>query len=358
MVAIPENTRTTIHAINDAWEAREADQPKRAHLGASQVGRACAREIWYSFRWALHRIPEGRMLRLFNRGHREETSLIESLRLAGATVHDVDPRTGEQFQWSAHGGHIGGSMDGCALGLIEAPKTWHCLEFKTASDKYFKMLQRDGVEKSKPEHFAQMQLYMLWSGMDRAYYLAVNKNDDQLYSERIRFDRSRAEHYLNQAKTIVDSAEPPQRLSSDPTWWQCRFCDFHALCHGDKVADANCRTCVHITPMPERAETINEPKWWCTHHKLEVPFRGQCLGCPQHRFIPALMPLGKPVDGDQDANWVEYERDGQRFRNGEAGDMSFTSKELSTMVVSDLTNTSVLELRKMFDGRFVKDEAA
>ena len=47
-----------------------------------------------------------------------------------------------------------------ALGLLEAPKTWHVAEFKTHSAKSFAELVAKGVVLAKPQHAAQMQVYM------------------------------------------------------------------------------------------------------------------------------------------------------------------------------------------------------
>ena len=46
------------------------------------------------------------------------------------------------------------------LGIPEAPKTWHVLEFKTHNSKSFAKLEKEGVQKSNPMHYAQMQVYM------------------------------------------------------------------------------------------------------------------------------------------------------------------------------------------------------
>lgn len=58
---------------------------------------------------------------------------------------EVDPETGRQFRVEAHGGHFGGSLDAVALGPLEAPKTWHVVEFKTHSAKSFAELVAKGV---------------------------------------------------------------------------------------------------------------------------------------------------------------------------------------------------------------------
>ena len=90
---------STVAKLYRALEDRTADSP-RPHLGASVIGRPCARELWYSFRWGTESDFNGRLLRLFRRGHQEEGPLVADLRNAGVTVLDADPRTGKQFQFS------------------------------------------------------------------------------------------------------------------------------------------------------------------------------------------------------------------------------------------------------------------
>jgi hypothetical protein len=65
-----------------SWEARQS--PPRPHLGASQIGNDCNRALWYSFRWAVWPHFDGRTLRLFDRGQREEAVFVEELRRIGA----------------------------------------------------------------------------------------------------------------------------------------------------------------------------------------------------------------------------------------------------------------------------------
>ena len=143
--AAPTPTRDAIFA---AYEA-DADDGFRQHLGASLIGKSCERALWYDFRWATPARFPGRMLRLFETGQLEEARLVRNLRRIGATVLEVDPETGRQWRVEAHGGHFGGSLDGVALGLLEAPKTWHVLEFKTHSAKSFRELVAKGVRRGQ-----------------------------------------------------------------------------------------------------------------------------------------------------------------------------------------------------------------
>ena len=136
MAALPPPPAATVAAIYAAYEATRGDG-FRDHLGASLIGKPCERALWYDFRWITPATFPGRILRLFETGQLEEARLVRNLRATGATVLDVDPETGRQFRVEAVGGHFGGSLDAVAIGLIEAPKTWHVVEFKTHSARSF-----------------------------------------------------------------------------------------------------------------------------------------------------------------------------------------------------------------------------
>lgn len=301
---------TMTMAAIDAATLEKADNGFRPHLGASLIGRKCERELWYSFRWATRSEFPARILRLFKRGHNEEHNLNGLLRDAGVTVHSVDPQTGRQFSFGS--GHFGGSMDAAGVGIPDAPQTWHAIEHKTHSDKSFQSLKQKGVQESKPEHYAQMQCYMSWSGMNRALYMAVNKNDDDLYLERIDYDAAFAKSLFDKAERIIFASEPPQRISDKPDWFECKFCDHHATCHGTQAPAVTCRSCLHSTP--ERAGA-----WTCARHgNAEIPVKAQREGCQSHRYIPAVIHWARPVDAGEADNWVRYELpNGKHFVNGQ-----------------------------------------
>lgn len=252
MSLFPDRPAPTRDAIFAAYEA-DRDDGFRPHLGASQIGKSCERALWYDFRWATPARFPGRILRLFETGQLEEARLVRNLRRTGATVLNVDPETGRQWRVEAHDGHFGGSLDAVALGLLEAPKTWHVVEFKTHALKSFRELVARGVVEAKPQHAAQMQVYMALTGLTRALYVAVCKDTDDLHVERVRADRKQAERLLAKARRIIEAARPPARISEDPAWWECRFCDHHAVCHDVAAPAVTCRSCLHATPVYARA---------------------------------------------------------------------------------------------------------
>lgn len=325
MVAIAPPQVTTANAVLDTIE-RTQEGGHRPHLGASLIGHPCERHLWLSFRWAKAQRWEGRMLRLFEIGRRAELRFVEELRAAGVTVHDVDER-GQQYRVSDEqaGGHFGGSMDAAAQNLPEAPKAWHVCEFKTHNDKSFRDLQAKGVQKAKPLHWAQMQVYMGLTGMDRALYYAENKNDAALYTERVHFDKAEFTKLRERALRVIRAAEPPARISADPAWFECKFCHFHALCHGDEAPEANCRTCAHSTP-----EMDANARWSCAARQADIDIEQQRKGCRGHRVIPILLErIGQMVDASPEA--VTYQTaDGKRFINGDpdANPKHFSSAEI------------------------------
>ena len=308
MAELPASSSPTRAAIFAAYEA-DADDGLRSHLGASLIGKDCERALWFDFRWTTRARHAGRLLRLFETGQREEARLVQNLRRIGATVLEVDPETGRQFRVQAHGGHFGGSLDGVAINLPEAPKTWHVLEFKTHSAKSFNDLVAKRVRDSKPQHFAQLQVYLHLTGITRAMYLAVCKDTDDLYVERVEADPVFAQGLLDKAARVIFAPTPPPRISEDPAWFQCRFCAHAPLCHGGETTsvapEINCRTCLHSTPV--------EGGWHCARHAKYLSEADQRAACPQHLFLPPLVP-GQQVDVGED--WVEYAfASGNRWRD-------------------------------------------
>lgn len=306
MALLPSPASPTVDAIYAAYEA-DAETGYRAHLGASLIGNDCPRAIWYGFRWATRARHTGRILRLFQTGHLAEPRFVADLRRIGVTVLEVDPDTGRQWTLRDAGGHFGGSMDAVAIGFLEAPKAWHVCEFKTHSAKSFAKLQADGVTISKPLHWAQMQAYMQLAGIDRAFYLAVCKDTDALYQERIRHDADAALRILAKAERIIAAARPPARISDDPAWWQCRLCDHHAVCQDGQAVERHCRACLHAAPVDGGA-------WHCGRHDHPLARQDQEAGCAAHLFIPDLVP-GEQLDAGED--WVSYRLpDGSTWQDG------------------------------------------
>lgn len=313
MALIPPPLHSAAAAIFAAYEAKQ-DDGLRAHHGCSETGAECERAAWYSFRWVAASRFDGRLLRLFETGKREEARVFQNLRAIGCKVEGQR----KQIRVSFLGGHGGGSLDGIVRRLPEAPKTKHVLEIKTHGAKSFADLGKKGVKDAKPQHWAQMQMYCGLAGLTRWLYFAVNKDTDELHIERGEFDREAFEALMARAERIVTASSPPARLSDDPEFYVCKMCRFRPVCHGQDVPRVSCRTCAHATP------SLGPPHptfWHCGKDRAWVSPGMQLDGCEQHRYIPALLAnIAEPIDADEAANTVTYKRkDGSEFVNDRAG---------------------------------------
>lgn len=247
------------------------DEGHRNHLGASLIGRTCKRELWFGFRWVRKILFDGRKLRLFNRGHREEERFVEWLRAAGFKVwtHDEsqpkkEDGTYPQFRISSSGGHFGGSLDGIA----EFPPHYNIpeailLEFKTkGTGSGFNSLVQNGMAVEAQEHFAQTSTY----GADSKYrfrfvlYMSINKNDDSIHIELVALDWNLGEQMKLKAEQIILSRTPPPRISNQRTYQRCNYCDFQDICHDGAQIERNCRSCVHAVP-------VDNAEWFCSHEQ-------------------------------------------------------------------------------------------
>ena len=288
-------------AIYQQHEIRESKEPPRGYAGASSIGKECARMLWYSFRWAVIEQFDGRMLRLFQTGHLAEPRFAAELRSIGAIVHEYDPATGKQFAYADYGGHARGHCDGMASNLPGGGKKVHVVEYKTHSAKSFKILAEKKVKEAKPEHYAQMTWYAGQAGVDRMLYLAVNKDTDELHSERLEFDPVFYQQIQAKFERVIFDKTPPPKIATDMKAYACKFCVHIQICHNHHVPAVNCRTCVHSTP-----ERQGDGRWSCAKWGSDIPIEYQRTGCPYHLHQPFFLTYAAPVDAGD--GWIEYER--------------------------------------------------
>lgn len=309
-------------AIEAATRAHFGKPNYRMHLGASLAGKPCARELFYSWRWAHMPTHSGRLYRLFNRGHQEEPRFALWLQLIGArvilfeeqyllyhpesdcylfcyesdmeaafrgepTLVDCSDQEGtfdpgcerlpeKQLAFEDMGKFIGGSGDGRIENLDQYGLPGRGgVEFKTYNEKQFTKLVAKTVKVAKPEHYAQMQMYMHKFKLTWTLYCAVNKNDDSLYYEVVEYNKSAAQAYLNRLRTVVVAKEPPPRIAQDASYFACKFCDFKQICHLGQPPKVSCRTCKFVEPRVENGVS----NWICTRYDQPIPEDFTPKGC-------------------------------------------------------------------------------
>jgi hypothetical protein len=283
MAILPENPNTTKNAILKLYQ--DSNHP-RDYLGASAVGEACERKLWYSFRWVVREKFEPRMMRLFQTGYLEEARVVNELKKIGCEVLEKD-ENGKQWGFVDLGGLFRGSCDGVVLGIPEAPKTWHLLEVKTSSTKAFKEMQKKGVIAARAQHYAQMQIYMHYLELTRAMYICVCKETDDLHIERIEYNKEVALSLISKAERIINSEQPPERIkNANPEFPPCSWCAANSLCHQltESIPEnRNCRNCCFLSLSTKEIK--------CDKHQRLLTIDEQRVGCSNHVFIPQIMPL-------------------------------------------------------------------
>jgi hypothetical protein len=292
----------TLAAVDAALEAASAQEQRRPYFGMSQAGGECARQLWLRLRWALAETFPARTLKAFADGHAGEALQAERLRLVrGVTLHTHD-EAGEQFGLEALGGHMRGHLDGVIVGLLQSPKTAHVWEHKQVNPDKFKALQKAITDKGEKDaleawdgvYFAQAQLYMKHAHLTRHYLTVSTPGGRETISVRTEYQADKATALVERAEKIVFAEQPPERISTDATFYLCKWCSFHSLCHDTAAPAVSCRTCAHATP--ERDGT-----WTCAHNDCDViPIEFQRVGCDDHRYIPRLVENFAELENDED----------------------------------------------------------
>lgn len=332
----------SIDQLIDEWHEKR-DQEPRPHMGVSMIGHPCDRQLWYLFRMAKKPGFEGRLLRLFRRGHLEEESIIWDLRQIGCQIDGATKRTQIRAEF---GSHVSGSCDGVIRHgpgkLSEQP---HLLEMKTHNKNSYGQLEREGMRRAKPMHYVQMIVYMYGLDLKRGLYYAICKDDDRIYTEYIDANDELAEDYIKRAKRIALAQKIPDRFTDNPARVECRFCLYRDLCFEEKPTNSvSCRTC-------SAAIAKEDNTWFCKYHDKGIPFKRQLKGCANHRIHPDLVPwkIKKAAKGGN-----VFIINGQDVKNGKKSKTVFASSEILAnpdLCANPETNNLAMQFRDEFDGK-------
>ena len=251
-----EIDKFTLQQGPESYHIEIPEQKPRGYLGLSSLASECRRAVWYEFRKVAKKDFPARMLRLFRRGDIQEFQFMHLLRGIGFEIFERD-ENGKQFKVTDFEGHLSGSMDGVGKAPVKFWKKGKpgpfLVEYKTYNDKRFQKLKKDGVKSSDPKYWGQCQGYMGYNKLDGCLFCAVNKNDDELYFEWVPFDKFAFRRLVESAEDILTGESIPEKISSNPSWWQCKFCDFHGVCQLGEPATKSCRSCKFASPGPDKS---------------------------------------------------------------------------------------------------------
>ena len=243
------DNKTISMIVSAMLESNKRTKLPRSYIGMSQIGHSCARYLWFYFRWAQKISLTARDQRIFDRGSLEEGRIIKYLTDVDLVVHDT------QNEFIDLEGHLRGHNDG-VLKNIPGHDASVLSEFKTMAEKYFKVAIKKGLKEAYPLYFYQLILYLHYSGLKKALIICSNKNTEEYHVETISAQPDLAWDMINKAQDVINSEVPPKRLSENPKFFECNWCEFLDVCHYQKKFDKNCRTCMNVEPAPNY-------KWHC-----------------------------------------------------------------------------------------------
>lgn len=261
----------------------------RTYLGGSQIGDGCSRKLWYDFRWVKkfssvnkNIDSTSRILRLFNRGHIDEERVVLWLKEAGFDISEGEVKPdGEiwQHEKTAIEDHFKCHIDG----IVRFPDKYEIedhllLEVKTfKQDKKWSSLFSDGVRRTEEKYYFQMCVYGYLFGFNYALFIAVNKNNDEIYTEIVKLSSNLGKELLEKAASVIFSPpdSPPPKIAQNPAFFKCSYCNYKEICYYDGELEKNCRSCKFA--MPDKAG-----KWYCNHWQQTIPGVKEIkAGCPE-----------------------------------------------------------------------------
>ena len=225
--------------IDAALQARDRQQAPRDYLGASRLGVSCERQLQYEYAQApvdADKAFSGRLLRIFERGHRIEDAMAAWLRAAGFVLKTAG-QDGQQFGFAVADGRLQGHCDGVLVDGPEGfayPALWEC---KCLGQNAFRALEKSGLAVAKPIYAAQVAVYQAYLGLHEhpALFTALNADSMAIYAERVPFDAPLAQRMSDRAVRILTATAAGDLLPrgfAEASHVECKFCAYAQRCWG------------------------------------------------------------------------------------------------------------------------------
>jgi len=230
-----------VTALVDAgMQHARARQTPRGYLGGSRLGMACERALQYEFAQAPvdpGRDPDGRLLRIFERGHVIEDCAVTWLRDAGFDLRTRNAN-GEQFGFVAVDGRLQGHIDGVVVDGPDLgqgcgyPALW---ENKCLGSKSWRELEKNRLAVAKPIYAAQVAVYQAYLELHEhpALFTAINADTMEIYAELVPFDAALAQRMSDRAVKVISATDADELLPrgfNDSTHFECRMCQWQDRC--------------------------------------------------------------------------------------------------------------------------------
>lgn len=226
--------------LEDELRRKEALQPRREYVGASSLGHSCIRSIQFEFAGApRERERSVALLRKAQFGHLSEAWAYQEFNDAGFHLTQKNGH-GDLYKFSQLDGKLQGHPDGVFIygpkvDGFSYPALW---EHKGTGSKTFKGIVADGLRKSKPEYYTQVNLYMAYLELTEspAVFTITNLDSGEQEHIRVEFDADAAQRGSDRAVQVIQATEAGELLPrpfSDPSHFICRTrCNFRERCWG------------------------------------------------------------------------------------------------------------------------------
>ena len=210
-------------------------QPAREGLRLSAIGR-CPRQLWATMHGVPdERPPTDRTLLIFEMGNYVELMVTSLLERAGYELEGTDPDAPQIYVEMLDGTRrvATGSADGIIyLGPPEAPRP-HVLEIKSAKASKFEEVIAVGYEAWNADYKAQVHAYMGASHIHDALVIVLNKDTQEIHSERIKFDSDFYASLVAKARSVLDAKTLPDKPKEARGYSGkfCKWCPVNAWCY-------------------------------------------------------------------------------------------------------------------------------
>ena len=251
----------------------------RGYPGMSGTGEECLRKQQFEHYFVAKGKIQARTQRIFNIGHLFEEVFYKEARAIGCKIY------GDQQDLVLLDGKLSGHCDGIIEGLPESPKTPHILELKALNNKSFNDTKKKGVKISKPLYYAQVQQYMKATKLNRAMFVAINKDTCEYHMERIHYNGTYTRELLEKKLDVFESEMLLPRISERKNFYKCGWCQYKDICHDDAPIEKTCRSCIassYKTGMD----------WECWKHKKILTRDEQIESCDDYQVIEMFMSNG------------------------------------------------------------------
>lgn len=252
------------------------EKPRR-YIGASHIGNPCIAYNALCLRGFPNETPTPQQARIFQDGHRIEDYVVDLLKAGGLDI-DAVAEDGNQFEYTAFGGHLVCHLDGIVRGDDGRDAV---LEVKSMNKDRFRKFVMHGVRASDPHYYAQLQLCMKLSGMEHALFVCYCKDSSLFASEIVRFNPTMADKLMARAEETLDATNIKDNRKES---WECNYCFKKGACQEAKKNDIDtCAQCSHALAIREG----KGKRWYCEVHGKNV--EGDALICPN--FVAFNDPL-------------------------------------------------------------------